>query len=125
MFWVTDYNNQQPRNLISISLVKQTKYQILMQNWVQNRHMFMTVYPNLIEAQVEFHPLTRRSTWKAVSRKDTFYPYMFLVIRRKEGGVCKEGVHAIQDLGCVLALSGPSKPRTPCELEFSEGPVQG
>ena len=50
MFWVTDYNNQQPRNLISMSLVKQTKNQILMHNWVQNRHMFMPIYPTRIEA---------------------------------------------------------------------------
>ncbi len=50
MFWVTDYNNQQPKNLITISLVKLTKYQILVYNWVQNRHMIMTVYPTQIDA---------------------------------------------------------------------------
>ncbi len=45
MFWVTDYNNQQPQNLVNKSLVKPTKNQILVNTWVPNRHMILIAYP--------------------------------------------------------------------------------
>ncbi len=59
MCWVNDYNNQQPRNIITISLVRLTKYQILVYNWVQNGHMIMNVSPTQVDAYFKRLMLSR------------------------------------------------------------------